>query len=203
MLYLQRDMAGFAESTALSAAPGSAFRYTSGNTLILSKIIRDMAGGHPEDFLRFAWHELFAPLGMRNVTVEFDATGTPVGSTYLLATARDWARLGMLYADDGVVGGRRILPAGWARYSSEPTLGTEYAAGWWTNLGASKEATMRVRGGMPADSYFASGTLGQRIIVIPSQRLVIVSLGAAHGREEFDVEFLAPLVADVIAAVRK
>jgi CubicO group peptidase (beta-lactamase class C family) len=202
MLYLQRDMAGFAEKAALAAAPGSTWRYTAGNTLILSKIIRDITGGRPEDVLRFAWRELFAPLGMRHVTVEFDAAGTPVGSTYMLATARDWARLGMLYANDGMAGGRRILPAGWVRYSSTPTLGTDYGAGWWTNAGTNKEAAMRVRAGMPPDSFFASGALGQRVIVIPSEQLVVVILGAAHGRSEFDVEFLAPLVADVVAAVR-
>jgi len=105
MLYLERDMAGFAESAGLEAAPGSAWNYTSGNTLIISKIIRDAVGGHAADVLRFAQRELFGPLGMRNVTLEFDATGTPVGSTYMLAPARDWARFGASHGPDGDIEG--------------------------------------------------------------------------------------------------
>ena len=82
-----------------------------GNTVILSHLIRNATGGRPADVMRFERQELFAPLGMRNVTIEFDASGNPEGSSQMLASARDWARFGMLYLGDGVVGGKRILPA--------------------------------------------------------------------------------------------
>ena len=114
-------MAAYAESIALATPPGSAWNYNDGNTIILSHLIRNAAGGHAADVLRFARQELFGPLGMRNVTLEFDAAGKPEGSSQMLATARDWARFGLLYLNDGVAGGKRILPEGWVKYSASPT----------------------------------------------------------------------------------
>src|SRR6202007_160231 len=93
MKFIECDMAGFAETATLETAPGAAWDYHDGTPAILSRIMRDAAGGHTADVLRLARRELFGPLGMRNVTLEFDATGTPEGSSQMLATARDWARL--------------------------------------------------------------------------------------------------------------
>jgi CubicO group peptidase (beta-lactamase class C family) len=203
MLFTEPDMAGFAEAAALAAPPGTRYHYSSPSTLILSRIIRDAVGGRAEDVRRFAERELFAPLGMRGVTLEFDATGTQVGSTYMYATARDWARFGLLYAAEGVAGGRRILPQGWVDYSASPTAGSPdgYAAGFFTNRGESEFARLRVRGGMPADSFFASGTQGQRIVVAPARRLVVVRLGRSQDWETFDIRGVIRLVADVDRAV--
>ena len=111
MLYSERDMAGFATRHPLIADPGTQMRYSDASTLIVSRIVRDAAGGTGAAVQGFARRELFDPLGMDDVVMEADATGTPVGSTIILATARDWARFGVLYADDGVVAGRRIPAA--------------------------------------------------------------------------------------------
>jgi len=92
MLFLESDMAGFAARARLEAAPGKRWEYSSGNTLILSRIIRDSVGGRAADVAAFARKELFEPLGISTVTIEFDAVGTPVGSIYIYASARDWAR---------------------------------------------------------------------------------------------------------------
>lgn len=202
MIFLECDMAGFAMKSGLQTTPGTSWEYTSGNTLVLSRIVRDSVGGRAIDVLRFAHRELFQPLGMRDVTIEFDATGTPVGSTYLFASARDWARFGLLYLNDGVVAGRRILPEDWVRYSSTPTLGTGYGAGFWTN-----QIQGDVPGwnhpwavpGAPHDVISARGSLGQFVIVIPSQRLVIARFGLSFARE--DAEGVGRLVKDVIAAL--
>ena len=121
----------------------------------------------------------------------------------MLASARDWARLGMLYLNDGVIAGRRILPEGWVRYATTPTLDTGYGAGFWTN---------RVDGhipwspvlwsipGAPRDSFYARGLLGQYIVVLPSERLVVARFGATHTPGQ-DIEGVGRLVAEVIDAL--
>jgi CubicO group peptidase (beta-lactamase class C family) len=199
MLFLEPDMAGFAQRARLQAAPGSTWNYTSGNTLILSRIIRDAVGGKAEDVIDFARKELFEPLGISTATIEFDSTGTPVGSQYVFASARDWARFGMLYLKDGVAGGKRILPETWVNYSTTPTLDSAYGAGFWTNRGSNEDAKWRVRSGMPADSFYASGNLGQRIVIAPSAGLVIVRLGFTHS-QDFDMRGLVRLVAEAVSA---
>jgi len=81
--------------------------------MLLARMIRDQAGGDAASVLRFAHRELFDKLGMEHVTLEFDGAGTPIGSSHMWASARDWARFGQLYLDDGVVGRERILPENW------------------------------------------------------------------------------------------
>jgi CubicO group peptidase (beta-lactamase class C family) len=200
MLFHERDMAAYAEKAKLIAKPGETWEYTSGNTLIASAILRDAVGGHAADVLRFAHSELFDPVGMRHVTMEFDDAGTPIGSARILASARDWARFGELYLNDGVVDGKRILPEGWVAYSTRPTLDSPYGSGFWVNAGQHPDARGRVRAGMPADAYFASGLFGQRVVIVPSQRLVIVRFGITIDPPNFDIHGLTRLVADVIAA---
>jgi CubicO group peptidase (beta-lactamase class C family) len=78
------------------------------------------------------------------------------------------------------VNGRRILPEGWVNYSAAPTLDTDYGAGFWTNRGAYDNAATRIKAGMPEDAFYGSGNLGQRVVIIPSEKLVIVRLGLTH-----------------------
>ncbi len=139
MKFMETDMAAFAEAAPLATPPGRAWNYHDGNYLVLSHLIRNAAGGTPADVLRFARQELFGPLGMRQVALQFDGAGTPEGSSQMLASARDWARFGLLYLNDGMVGGKRILPEGWVDYSARPTPNAfvGYGAGFWTNRGDS------------------------------------------------------------------
>jgi CubicO group peptidase (beta-lactamase class C family) len=198
MLYLHNDTAGFAVKAAMIAPPGTRWAYSSPSTQILARIIRDITGG-PEQTLAFAWRELFNPLGMRTVTLEFDGAGTLLGSTYMLASARDWARFGLLYLNDGVVGGKRILHEDWVDYSAAATLDADYGAGFWTNRSEHPYAKGRVGLGIPRDAFFASGDLGQRVVILPSQHMVIVRLGDAVDPTG-DIRGLGRLVKEAIAA---
>ncbi|SFN90126.1 CubicO group peptidase, beta-lactamase class C family [Bradyrhizobium sp. Ghvi] len=204
MKYAEDDMANYAERVPLATAPGTAWNYHDGNTIILSHLIRDASGGKPADALRFARRELFGPLGMTNVTLQLDASGTIEGAGEMMASARDWARFGQLYLNDGVVGGKRILPEGWVNYSASatPNAWVGIGAGFWTNQGDSFGAKFRVEHGWPRDAFFAKGTIGQYTIVIPSDQLVIVRLGRSpNWPPEADGVF--DLVRDVVAATRE
>jgi CubicO group peptidase (beta-lactamase class C family) len=203
MLFVESDMAAFAARAPLNAVPGEKWNYTDANTLLLSRIVRDQAGGDAASVHAFMHRELFDKLGMERVTMELDGAGTAIGSSHMLASARDWARLGMLYANDGIVGGVRLLPPGWVDYSATPTRGAEfgYGAGFWTNRGDGVWTQRRVRGGMPADSFMAMGNFGQYVVIIPSRRLVIARFGNSH-TPMGDIQTVMKLVADVVAAVK-
>lgn len=121
-----------------------------------------------------------------------DATGTFVGSSYLYATARDYARFGMLYLNDGVWQGERILSEGWVAYSTTPTPAApkgEYGGHFWLNRGRNPQAIERLYPQLPADAFFARGYQGQIIAIIPSHKLVVVRLGMTYddkwGMESF------------------
>jgi CubicO group peptidase (beta-lactamase class C family) len=201
MKFMESDMAAFAEKAELETQPGSAWNYHDGNYLILSRLIENVVGGTPADFMRFAQSELFGPLGMRHVTIEFDGAGTPEGSSQMLASARDWARFGQLYLNDGIAGGRRILPEGWVYYSASatPDAFVGYGAGFWTNRDDSFGARYRIEHGWPRDAFFAKGSIGQYVIVIPSEHLVIVRFGRTVNWP-LDADGVSDLVRDVVAA---
>ena len=100
MKFMESDMAAYAESVLLESAPGTVWNYNDGNTVILGHVIRQASGGSASKMMRFVRQELFDPLGMRNVAIEFDASGNPEASSQMLASARDWARFGTLYLND-------------------------------------------------------------------------------------------------------
>jgi len=199
-MFQHDDMARFAANALLIAEPGTRWAYSSASTQILARIIREAVGG-PEQTLTYAWRELFDPLDMRSVTLAFDGSGTLQGANNMLASARDWARFGLLYLHDGEIGGRHILHQEWVDYSVWATLDTDYAAGFWTNRSENPHARGRVQLGIPRDAYYASGNLGQRCVIIPSQRMVVVRMSDAVDPTG-DISGLARLIREVIEATR-
>jgi CubicO group peptidase (beta-lactamase class C family) len=200
------DQSAFAANASLRAKPGSEWRYTNCNFVLLSRIIRNLAGGDANAARKFISHELFEPLGFEHATLEYDSAGVPLGTIHLWASARDWARFGFLYLRDGMTdSGRRILPEGWVDYSAVLTPQSAdaygYGAGFWTQRGNSAAARERIAGGMPADSFIAAGSQGQYTIVIPSQDLVIVRIGWAYTPNDDRVAVLR-LVREAIAALQ-
>jgi CubicO group peptidase (beta-lactamase class C family) len=203
MTFNEPDMAGFAEGGPLEATPGTTWRYANGNPAILARIVRDAVGGRAVDVLRFARRELFGPLGIRRATLEIDATGTPIAGAFGFATPREWARFGLLFLQDGVVGGTRILPDGWVRYSTTPTPNAfaGYGAGWWINGDESQGARFRREHGMPRDAFMAVGIYGQTVVVVPSERLVVARFGTTYDLRLAMID-ICRLTADAIASLR-
>ena len=181
MLFGTPDSAGYTAAKPLEAAPDSRWRYISGSPNIVCRILREALGGSLAHYFAFPRRALFDKIGMRSAVLEPDAIGTFVGSSFSYATARDWARFGLLYLQDGVWEGERILPEGWVEYTTTPTLQAprgEYGAYWWLNAGNPVGSENRLYPSAPADLYLARGYEGQNVIVIPSRDLVLVHLGA-------------------------
>jgi len=135
---------------------------------------------------------------MASATMATDASGTFVASSFMLATARDWARFGQLHLQDGVWGGRRILPDGWVRFSTSPTLQSPdlmYGAHWWLRLKPELGGGTAAAARLPSGTFFAVGHEGQVLTVIPARGLVIVRLGLSIHIDAWNhASFLAELL---------
>ncbi|MDZ4869921.1 MAG: serine hydrolase [Alphaproteobacteria bacterium] len=203
MWFTAQDNAAFAERTPLTTKPGTQWAYGNLAYAVLSRIVRDAAGKSPQSIAQFADRELFAPLGIRTATLEFDGAGSPMGGNSFFASARDWARFGLLYLNDGMAGDRRILPEGWVAYSKRQTLDAGYGAGFWLNTTNGVFPPWGRPWGMPGapkDAYFARGYLGQFIVIVPSKNLVVVRMGV-DTKTAGGIEDVGELVHDVIAAL--
>lgn len=198
MLFEVHDSAAVAIDQELAEPPDTRFSYSSGTTNILCRILRDRFDD-TSAYHRFPHDALFSRIGMASAVFEPDPSGTFVGSSFLYATARDWARFGLLFLRDGVWNGERILPKDWVRYSAtaSPTapLG-EYGAQWWTNAGPPNDPSKRKFPALPVDAYQAKGFQGQMVLVVPSRDVVMVRLGMTHDRAAWDVDaFAGPILA--------
>lgn len=192
MLFKDASMAATAAAVSVDTKPDEVWNYSSGTTNIISRIVRE-AVGDPA-YWSFPQHELFHKIGISSAIWEPDASGTFVGSSYLWMTPRDWARFGLLYLEDGIWNGERILPEGWIDYSSTPTPASPngiYGAQFWRNGSPGNFPDI------PEDTYYASGYQGQAVMIIPSQELVIVRLGYTQS-DSFDFN---SLVSGIIKAI--
>lgn len=173
MLYLEPDMARFTEALPLAKAPGSAFSYSSGTALLLSRIWQDRFGD-PASALAYPRQALFGPLGMRSAVLEVDEAGTFAGSSYMYATARDWARFGLLLAQKGVWNGKVVLPADLVTLMHTPN---RHSNGRYSLM--QTWLPPRGEGGerLPGDMFALQGHDGQSVTVISSKGLVVVRLG--------------------------
>ena len=168
----KEDHAAYAINQQLSSTPGSEWYYSSGTTNIISRLLGDALGDKNSSHDKtqsFMQTRLFDAIGMASATAQFDLVGTFVGSSYVYATARDFAKFGELYLRDGIWDNKRVLPSGWVDHARAQTViddetGQGYGAHWWTQPGEPR-------------SLIASGYEGQQIFVLPERDLVIVRLG--------------------------
>ena len=180
-----------AVSWPLEAQPGTRFRYANNDILLAVYATRQRIG---EERYRSWPNDLFGRLGMRHTVAETDWHGNYVLSSQVWSTARDLARLGLFWSQDGVWAGQRLLPTGWMRTMTapsgpQPPIGPGYGATMWL-FGPEQ--------GLPAGSFSAQGNRGQYVMVIPARRLVIVRRGEDPGAARFDI---ARFAADVAAAL--
>jgi CubicO group peptidase (beta-lactamase class C family) len=198
MLFLEPDMANFALKKPLDAKTGLKFNYSSGTAVLLSRIwqnaLGENAGAYPAE-------ALFKPLGMTSAVMEADASGTFVGSSYLYASGRDWARFGEFLRLDGAWNGKAILPPGIVPMMRAPVavsdtgFGPEYGQGqlWLRGPEAGTEAGFDPDAGfdLPDDTFWLLGHDGQSTAIVPSKGLVVVRLGLTPSKLGYKPQGLA------------
>jgi CubicO group peptidase (beta-lactamase class C family) len=201
MLYLEPDMTAFAAGKPLETAIGQAFNYSSGTGMMLSRLWQD-AVGDAKTAVDWPNRTLFVPIGMASAVLETDAAGTFVGSSYLYATARDWARFGLFLLQDGAWEGNQILPPGFVAWMREPAPASKgvYAKGqlWLKGPDGSKpEASF----GLPDDIFWVEGHDGQTIAIIPSKKLVVVRMGLTPSKLGYQPQAMVSALAKAVDLV--
>ncbi len=180
----------------LEALPGSRFRYANLDMLLAAYSLRTTLGPQAA---AFPFRELLWPLGMTRTTLETDWQGSYILSSQVWMTARDMARLALLYQRDGLSDGARLLPEGWVKYATTPggpqpdsaaTGGAGYGAGLWLHGPGD---------GVPAGTYAMEGNRGQYAVIVPAAGVVVIRRGFDAPAARFDA---MKFTAAVLAAVR-
>ena len=170
------DVFDFSTSRPALFPPGTEGRYHNSDPLILAGLVRQVVSERGEEYLSFPQRALFDRIGIRRQVLETDVAGNWVISGYDYGTPRNWARLGLLYLNDGMFDGERILPEEWSELVSTPAPAWRmpvYGGSFWLN----RFGTFS----LPADAYYAAGAGSQYTIVVPSLDLVIVRMGHLRG----------------------
>lgn len=199
LMFVSGDLAGYAAAKPLVAAPGEVWHYSTGTANILGRIVSETAGQTFDERVSFPRRALFDPLGMQTAVFEVDGRGNFVGGSLVFASARDYARFGLLYLRDGVWNGVRILPEGWVQRTLTPTpeAPPEYAYGYQIWLNSGTDPAIRRWPRLPADVFAMLGHQQQNVVMVPSHDLVVVRVGLS----EFDTWDLQDLVVDAMNAV--
>lgn len=198
MLYLSADMAGFAAGQPLEAAPATRFSYSTGTSVLISRIWMSRFDD-PVEATGYPRKALFEPLGMTSAVLEADSAGTFVGGSYLYATARDWVRFAELLRLDGQWKGKRLLPEEFmrrARTANASSKGLYTGAQTWLAGPDDKPSAVY---GLPEDTFWMQGHDGQAIAIIPSAGVIVLRMGLTPSKLGYVPQ---PLVKAVLDAVR-
>ena len=171
MLFLTEDVTKIQIDKPLVGKPNETWNYSSGTTNVLSGILRKQFKTHKE-YLDFWYTGLIDRIGMNSMVVETDMSGNYVGSSYAWATARDWAKFGLLYLHNGNWNGDNLFDKDWVKYATTPTPTSDgwYGAQIWLNAGGRYPD-------VPKNMFSFNGYQGQNVFILPDQDLVIVRLG--------------------------
>ena len=184
MLTQRYDAFEYAIERPLHDSPGNVYAYNGGNFIVLAKKFIDIAGdGRPAKAYDFLYENLLRPMALDTVVLETDGNGTFLGSSFMLASALDWAKLGQLYLQDGMWDGKRLLPEGWVKYVSTKTKQSgarDYGASFWVAVSGGRDSRHPHLPQPPDDALFMHGMMNQVVYIFPRQKLVIVRLGATR-----------------------
>ncbi|CAL2090131.1 serine hydrolase [Tenacibaculum sp. 190524A05c] len=171
MLFLTEDVTKIQIDKPLVGKPNETWNYSSGTTNVLSGILRKQFKTHKE-YLDFWYTGLIDRIGMNSMVVETDMSGNYVGSSYAWATARDWAKFGLLYLHNGNWNGDALFDKDWVKYATTPTPTSDgwYGAQIWLNAGGRYPD-------VPKNMFSFNGYQGQNVFILPDQDLVVVRLG--------------------------
>ncbi len=178
-----QDARSSAVDSPLEAAPGERWKYANNDTLLLLLGLRQILGDDLE-YLRYPYDRLLHRIGMYHTWMETDHAGNFIGSSQVYTTARDLGRLGLLYLQDGVWNGERVLPRGWAEFVARPAPAFErktgqqgYGAQFWLYDGVA---------GLPPGTYSTAGNKGQHATIVPAHDMVVVRTGVDPVGYRFD-----------------
>lgn len=175
------DVSRYAYSRPMQWPPGTVGRYRNMDAVLIAYLIRRAAERRGDDFYTFADRALYDKLGVRTMIIEPDPYGNPLAHGYVLASARDWARIGNLLLQNGAWNGEQLLPKDYVRFMRTPAPawvadGRPWYGGFvWLNRADLWPA--------PEDSYALAGAGGQRTVIVPTHDLVIVRMGHMRGEE--------------------
>ncbi len=182
MLYEKDNMGEYVTSFPLEFQPGTHWEYSSGTTNIIANVMRK-AFPSIDDYLLFPQKALFGPIGARDFIIETDATNHFVGSSYGYAPARSWAKMGMLYLNQGNWFGNQIFDSTWVAQSIVPAADSKdgYGYQFWLNRGG------KYKNYSPA-AYWMNGFQGQQVAIHPGENMVIVRIGVTYDEDDFDFD---------------
>lgn len=185
MFYNSKDMAAYVASLPLMHTPGTVFNYASGDTLLLSGIVKQLAGGTLQTTQDFYQYNLFAPIGVTTAVVQADISGTPVGAGYQYMSAEDWLRMGQLVMNRGRWGSQQLIDPSWIDMMATPTTasGGDYGGQVWLYYADPMAAY-----NLPKDIILFHGVQHNLMAVIPSKNLVFLRLGVYTG-DDSDANF--------------
>jgi len=192
MLFTEADMVAWAKQRARLHPPGAHWQYMSANTVLAARVLQDRLGDTLADQVHGLRKSLFDPLGIHSAVLEVDQAGNFQGSSYLYAGAHDWARLAQLFLQNGRWNDQRLWPPDWVERIDTPSTGSReqaYGLGFWRGHPDPKA---------PEGIVYMDGFQAQRAFIVPSERLVIVRLGATN----FTSSGTSQLVMDVVEALR-
>ena len=185
----------------LEAPPGERWNYSNNDTMLAMRTLREKIG-YDKRYWEYPFKNLLHKIGMNHTSLEMDWNGDFIMSSQVWTTARDLARLGLLYLNDGVWEGEQILPDDWSDYVV--SLATDQPDGYERD----PEAPGRAYGaqfwlyknyaGVPNDTYAALGNRGQFVIIVPSRNIVIVRRGYDYRGNYFDGP---KFTADILSAL--